>query len=606
MQKWCAFSEMFNNEQHDVLAHVALDWTGRGRSRVNMAPSWDAMKATILGAVNIFALCGNVSLFVVLLRKPALRTQNNMFLLNLAAADLLVSVVNMPMASATLVHGSWMFGEFVCTLTAFVNLLSLVASVMSLAMVSVNRYNFVVNWRTYHLNFTKTRCAVYVVCVWVFSGLLCLPPLFGWAEYRYNAGQSQCFVNWSSSASYTMFMVLVCFFGPLSTMALLYWTIWKHAKVSIEVPHYWRSECKTREGDNFMVIRQRIGNQISGFEEDMEVNLRHSPTPKLTVKHSKDENIQGTADIAATDKRLLYISTQKRRKGGNREPDFDERERINVNVARVAGAPAVGSCSTEVGRGHIFAGEKRGRLNEDGIGDTPEAAAGQRTVFHDERRLQAWQPRNRQRGYHSEKQGESSAVLPQRTPEIASGRMTVSNGRQDQGEERFQHHMQSKREKKRQRHESYDLQQKSQTIGHRIHHWPQQEQNHHHQQQQLQQQHHQPLRHVQQPEHQPRACGNGNQSLPRTSPQRPDPQFTRTLIIVVLVFCICWGPYAFTIALEHFLPTELPAGVSFAVLLLGYSNSFCNVVIYFSTCAHIRKEFKNLFRCCCSLLQVLR
>ena len=81
---------------------------------------------------------------VVILRNSALRTQTNLFLLHLAAANLLVLVLNMPLAIATILHGSWMFGEFLCTLTAFLDLLSFVASAMSMAMVSANRYHFVV------------------------------------------------------------------------------------------------------------------------------------------------------------------------------------------------------------------------------------------------------------------------------------------------------------------------------------------------------------------------------------------------------------------------------------------------------------------------------
>ena len=73
---------------------------------------------------------------------------------------------------------------------------------------------------------------MYITLVWLFSGVLCLPPLLGWAEYRFIAGQSQCFVNWPSSASYTFSMVGVCLFGPASVMAFSYWKIWKLSDAS--------------------------------------------------------------------------------------------------------------------------------------------------------------------------------------------------------------------------------------------------------------------------------------------------------------------------------------------------------------------------------------
>ena len=84
-----------------------------------MTNEWTGFQASLLAVINALALFGNISLFVVILRTYALRTQTNLFLLNLAAADLLVSVLNMPLTIATILHGSWMFGEFLCTLTAF-------------------------------------------------------------------------------------------------------------------------------------------------------------------------------------------------------------------------------------------------------------------------------------------------------------------------------------------------------------------------------------------------------------------------------------------------------------------------------------------------------
>ena len=443
------------------------------------------VKAVLLGVVNICAFLGNVSLFVVLLRKPALRTLSNMFLLNLAAADLLVSVVNMPMANATLVHGSWMFGEFVCTLTAFANLLSLVASVMSLAMVSVNRYHFVVKWRTYHLNFTKARCAVYVVCVWVFSGLMCLPPLFGWAEYRYNAGQSQCFVNWSSSASYTLFMVVICFLGPLSTMALLYCKVWKFNKASIQVVSSWN----TAERGGKMSAQTPEGENSPQEDRGVIGIPKHDTDPNVGETSFGDRTERRSAFCVETDNPVPATEMQYQQNSKTRQtlPQQQERQRVE---------------------------ELQGE----------------------------WKQTDQAEHIHQEDDNDPGQK------------------QQPSREEHEELHTEGQYERR------------------------------------LRQQHHQ---HQQREQERGGSCPGVNcagQHQSESRSNRPSqPKLTRVLIIVVLVFCICWGPYALTIVLEHFLPTELPTGVSFGVLLLGYANSACNVVIYISTCASIRKEYANLF-----------
>ena len=58
--------------------------------------------------------------------------------------------------------------------------------------------------------------------VWIFSGLLACPPLLGWGIYDYLPRQSFCFCQWTSSVSYTFFMVGVCFGGPCSVMTFCY------------------------------------------------------------------------------------------------------------------------------------------------------------------------------------------------------------------------------------------------------------------------------------------------------------------------------------------------------------------------------------------------
>ncbi|XP_032238118.2 tyramine receptor Ser-2 [Nematostella vectensis] len=197
-----------------------------------MADGLTYVEAVTLSIINVLALLGNTSLYYVVLKKPTMRTRTNWFILNLAAADLLVSVFNMPLTTYTILEGRWVLDERMCTVTGFSNILSFIASVMSLAMISIARYHKVVKWKSYSKYFTGRRCLIYIACVWFLSTSLAIPPLIGWARYSYIAGNSFCFVDWPSSISYTVFMIAICLFGPLITMIYCYWNIWKTTKES--------------------------------------------------------------------------------------------------------------------------------------------------------------------------------------------------------------------------------------------------------------------------------------------------------------------------------------------------------------------------------------
>ena len=188
------------------------------------------IEASILVFICTASILGNISLFFVFTRRKNLRTISNGFLLNLAFADLLVSVLNMPITVVTIVEQRWIFGDNACVLLGFTTMLSFVSSVMSLAMIAINRYYYVVQWKTYPASFTPKKSILFAGVVWLISLLLSLPPLLGWAEYRYIPGKSYCFVSWPSDVYYMYFMLTICFFGPLTIMCLSYFNILKFTR----------------------------------------------------------------------------------------------------------------------------------------------------------------------------------------------------------------------------------------------------------------------------------------------------------------------------------------------------------------------------------------
>ncbi len=187
-----------------------------------MASTATIVEAAGLVLVFIGALCGNSMLFYIVAKVQKLRTKGNVFLLNLAAADLLVAVVNLPVTIVTVIAEDWILGKTVCLISGFITLLTFVASCMALSMISINRYHAIVHWTSYENTYTKRKCALYVCITWTITIALSLPPFFGWAMFDYDPGQSYCFAEWTVSKSYTIFMIAACLLGPLSIMSYCY------------------------------------------------------------------------------------------------------------------------------------------------------------------------------------------------------------------------------------------------------------------------------------------------------------------------------------------------------------------------------------------------
>ena len=98
------------------------------------------IEGVILSLVCGLGLTGNIALWIVILRKKSFRTTSNALLLCLSGADILVSAFNMPITVYTLALGNWPFDSITCTVAGFVTMVTFIASVMSLGVISLNRY----------------------------------------------------------------------------------------------------------------------------------------------------------------------------------------------------------------------------------------------------------------------------------------------------------------------------------------------------------------------------------------------------------------------------------------------------------------------------------
>nr|QBS47866.1 biogenic amine-like GPCR [Tripedalia cystophora] len=188
------------------------------------------IEAVVVIVNSTVATAMNLMLFFLVYEDRRLRTVFNFFILNLSFADILVSV-NMVITMALNLSSPDQIRENPgCTVSGFVNILCFVASVMALAAVSINRYYLVVHWQTYHVRFSRKRAVGYIAVVWILSIALVVPPLIGWGRYGYHEDKSICFVIWGASISYMVFMVGMCFMGPISATLVSVICIIKHRR----------------------------------------------------------------------------------------------------------------------------------------------------------------------------------------------------------------------------------------------------------------------------------------------------------------------------------------------------------------------------------------
>uniref|UniRef100_H3AXB0 G-protein coupled receptors family 1 profile domain-containing protein n=1 Tax=Latimeria chalumnae TaxID=7897 RepID=H3AXB0_LATCH len=130
----------------------------------------------------IVGFAGNVMAIKVLTRKRSTRrstvSATRSLLINLAICDLMVVCVCMPITLGTLIYKAWIYGDFLCRAVPFIQAVSVSASVLSLTVISVNRYYNVHNPLNARFFFTSRKILWTILVVWVLSSGICMPLIF--------------------------------------------------------------------------------------------------------------------------------------------------------------------------------------------------------------------------------------------------------------------------------------------------------------------------------------------------------------------------------------------------------------------------------------------
>lgn len=135
---------------------------------------------TIMYSISfILGFVGNLMSLRVLTNRRSRRlasvsaTRN--LLVNLAVCDLAVVCVCMPITLGNQIYTTWVYGDLLCRAVPFTQAVSVSASVLTLTVISVNRYYSVRSPLRARSMFTRRRILATVAVVWMVSSIMCAP-----------------------------------------------------------------------------------------------------------------------------------------------------------------------------------------------------------------------------------------------------------------------------------------------------------------------------------------------------------------------------------------------------------------------------------------------
>ncbi|KAK2817343.1 hypothetical protein Q5P01_025534 [Channa striata] len=108
-------------------------------------------------------------------RRLASPSATRSLLVNLAVCDLAVVCVCMPITLGSQIYTAWVYGDLLCRAVPFTQAISVSASVLTLTVISVNRYYSVRSPLRARSMFTRRRILATVAVVWTVSSIMCAP-----------------------------------------------------------------------------------------------------------------------------------------------------------------------------------------------------------------------------------------------------------------------------------------------------------------------------------------------------------------------------------------------------------------------------------------------
>ncbi|KAL1266233.1 hypothetical protein QQF64_001908 [Cirrhinus molitorella] len=136
-----------------------------------------AVFATVMTLIILFTIFGNILVIIAVLTCRSLGGPHNLFLVSLAAADILVATLIIPISLSSELMGYWYFEWFWCEIHLALDVLFCTSSIIHLCAISLDRYLSISRPVQYMTQRTPRKIKGAIVVVWLVSAVISFPPL---------------------------------------------------------------------------------------------------------------------------------------------------------------------------------------------------------------------------------------------------------------------------------------------------------------------------------------------------------------------------------------------------------------------------------------------
>ncbi|KAI5630309.1 putative G-protein coupled receptor 83, partial [Silurus asotus] len=143
----------------------------------NRAEAHKPMVRTVLSVsysiIIIISLFGNAVVCHVVMKSKRLHTVTGVFIMNLAIADILITLLNTPFTLVRFIYSTWVFGKAMCHVSRFAQYCSVHVSVFTLVAIAIDRHQVVLHPMKQRMS--RLQGVVWVGVIWLMATCFSLP-----------------------------------------------------------------------------------------------------------------------------------------------------------------------------------------------------------------------------------------------------------------------------------------------------------------------------------------------------------------------------------------------------------------------------------------------
>ncbi|KAK6195358.1 hypothetical protein SNE40_000807 [Patella caerulea] len=186
--------------------------------------------ALVYGIISLLAVIGNGIVILVIVKNRKMQTVTNIFIANLAVADVVIGMFSVPFQFQAALLQRWVLAHFMCSLAPFVQVISVNVSIFTLSVIACDRYIAVLH--PFKAGCSKKSAAIIITVIWWVAITTALPYVLFY-RVKYMGNTLQCQPTWPDfwdlfPSFYNLFLVFIQYILPLIVISFCYFRIASH------------------------------------------------------------------------------------------------------------------------------------------------------------------------------------------------------------------------------------------------------------------------------------------------------------------------------------------------------------------------------------------